>query len=63
MDYHATKEAYLDAKLRLFRELLPPGAPAVIDADSDVAPRVIEAARARGLRALHGRRGAARRCG
>ena len=37
------------AKLRLFRELLPDGAPAVIDADSDIAPRVIAAARARGL--------------
>ena len=49
LDYHATTEAYLDAKLRLFRELLPHGAPAVINADSDVAPRVIEAARARGL--------------
>ncbi len=62
LDYHATKEAYLDAKLRLFRELLPDGAPAVIDADSDVAPRVIEAARARGL-PLHvvGRRGGALR--
>jgi UDP-N-acetylmuramoyl-L-alanyl-D-glutamate--2,6-diaminopimelate ligase len=62
LDYHATKEAYLDAKLRLFRELLPDGAPAVIDGDSDVAPRVIEAARARGL-ALYvvGRRGGALR--
>ncbi len=48
MDYHATEDDYLAAKLRLFRELLPPGAPAVIDADSDVAPRVIEAVRAAG---------------
>jgi UDP-N-acetylmuramoyl-L-alanyl-D-glutamate--2,6-diaminopimelate ligase len=62
LDYHATKEAYLDAKLRLFRELLPDGAPAVIDADSDVAPRVIEAARARGLPLyVVGRRGGALR--
>src|SRR5271170_4271917 len=49
MDYHATVEEYLNAKLRLFRELLPDGAPAVIDADSDIAPRVVAAARARGL--------------
>ena len=45
MDYHATEEEYLAAKLRLFRELLPPGAPAVIDADSAAAPRVIAAVR------------------
>ena len=49
MDYHATVEDYLKAKLRLFRDLLRAGAPAVIDADSAIAPRVIEAARARGL--------------
>ena len=45
MDYHATVEDYLAAKLRLFRDLLPDGAPAVIDADSAIAPRVIAAAR------------------
>ncbi len=62
LDYHATTEAYLDAKLRLFRELLPPGAAAVIDGDSEVAPRVIEAARAHGLSPLIvGRRGGALR--
>ncbi len=49
MDYHPTVDHYFAAKLRLFRELLPRGAPAVIDADSDVAPRVIEAARSSGL--------------
>ena len=49
MDYHATVEDYLKAKLRLFRDLLRDGAPAVVDADSAVAPQVIEAARARGL--------------
>jgi UDP-N-acetylmuramoyl-L-alanyl-D-glutamate--2,6-diaminopimelate ligase len=52
MDYHATVEDYLNAKLRLFRDLLPPGAPAVIDADSAVAPQVIAAARERGLEAV-----------
>jgi UDP-N-acetylmuramoyl-L-alanyl-D-glutamate--2,6-diaminopimelate ligase len=49
MDYHATVENYLAAKLRLFRDLLPDGAPAIVDADSEVASRVIEVLRARGL--------------
>jgi UDP-N-acetylmuramoyl-L-alanyl-D-glutamate--2,6-diaminopimelate ligase len=52
MDYHATVEDYLNAKLRLFSVLLPDGAPAVIDADSAVAPRVIAATEARGLRVV-----------
>ncbi len=52
MDYHATVEDYLAAKLRLFRDLLPDGAPAVIDADSAIAPRVIAAAKTRGLEAV-----------
>jgi UDP-N-acetylmuramoyl-L-alanyl-D-glutamate--2,6-diaminopimelate ligase len=52
MDYHATVEDYLAAKLRLFRDLLPNGAPAVIDADSAVASRVIAAAKARGLQVI-----------
>ena len=42
MDYHATVEDYLKAKLRLFRDLLRDGAPAVIDADSAIAPQVIK---------------------
>jgi UDP-N-acetylmuramoyl-L-alanyl-D-glutamate--2,6-diaminopimelate ligase len=50
MDYHATSEDYLAAKLRLFRALLPKGAPAVVDADSDVAARVGAVALERGLR-------------
>jgi UDP-N-acetylmuramyl-tripeptide synthetase len=45
MDYHATEQDYLDAKLRLFRDLLPEGGAAVIDADSEIAARVIAAAR------------------
>jgi UDP-N-acetylmuramyl-tripeptide synthetase len=49
MDYHATVDDYLAAKLRLFRNLLPDGAPAIVDADSEVASRVIEVLRARGL--------------
>jgi UDP-N-acetylmuramoyl-L-alanyl-D-glutamate--2,6-diaminopimelate ligase len=49
MDYHPTVEHYLAAKLHLFRELLPDGSAAVVDADSDVGLRVIDAARLRGL--------------
>ena len=33
LDYHQTLEAYFDAKARLFRELLEPGAPAVLNLD------------------------------
>ncbi|HEY9233603.1 MULTISPECIES: UDP-N-acetylmuramoyl-L-alanyl-D-glutamate--2,6-diaminopimelate ligase [Phenylobacterium] len=35
LDYHQTMEAYRDAKLRLFEELLPRGGTAVLNADSD----------------------------
>ena len=52
MDYHPTVEDYLAAKLRLFRDLLPDGAPAIIDADSAIASQVIAATRARGLKAV-----------
>lgn len=52
LDYHPSVEDYLVAKLRLFDTLLPPDAPAIVDADSDVATRVVAAARARGARAL-----------
>nr|WP_256366632.1 UDP-N-acetylmuramoyl-L-alanyl-D-glutamate--2,6-diaminopimelate ligase [Methylocapsa sp. S129] len=50
LDYHATSAAYLAAKLRLFAELLEPGAPAVIDGDSDAAADVAAAATRRGLK-------------
>ncbi len=49
MDYHPTVEAYFDAKMRLFRELLPKGAPAVIFADDAWSGRAIAAAREAGL--------------
>lgn len=52
MDYHPSFEHYLAAKLRLFRELLPPGSPAVIDADSPGAEAAIEAASAAKLTIL-----------
>tara|TARA_R110002073_G_scaffold41315_3_gene116880 strand:+ start:586 stop:2022 length:1437 start_codon:yes stop_codon:yes gene_type:complete len=35
LDYHATMEAYLEAKLRLFREFGRLGMPAIVNADSD----------------------------
>ncbi len=52
LDYHATMEDYLAAKLELFERLLEPGQSAVIDADSDVAEKVLAACAARGLRAF-----------
>ena len=59
LDYHATLEAYLAAKLRLFETLLPDGRPAVVNADSDAAERVIAACEARGIAVYDvGRRGA-----
>jgi UDP-N-acetylmuramoyl-L-alanyl-D-glutamate--2,6-diaminopimelate ligase len=58
LDYHLDFESYLDAKLRLFRELLAPGQPAVIEADGERAAQVIAAARERRLRLFTvGRRG------
>jgi UDP-N-acetylmuramoyl-L-alanyl-D-glutamate--2,6-diaminopimelate ligase len=37
LDYHGTEAAYRAAKLRLFAELLPPGAPALANAEMDAA--------------------------
>ena len=50
MDYHPDVAHYLNAKLRLFRDLIPRGVAAVISADHECSPQVIEAARTRGLR-------------
>jgi len=52
MDYHPTVEEYHRAKLRLFNDLLPKGAPAVIFADDPWSAPTIEAARAAGLNVL-----------
>jgi len=49
LDYHPTFEAYFAAKLRLFRDLLPNGAGAVINVDHDRSQDVIAAAAARRL--------------
>jgi UDP-N-acetylmuramoyl-L-alanyl-D-glutamate--2,6-diaminopimelate ligase len=52
LDYHPTFEDYFDQKLRLFRELLPRGAAAVVDVDSEGGTRVAEEAEARGLEVI-----------
>jgi UDP-N-acetylmuramoyl-L-alanyl-D-glutamate--2,6-diaminopimelate ligase len=51
MDYHATEEAYLAAKLILFERIVVDRGAAVV-ADGPHAPAVIAVARARGLRVL-----------
>jgi UDP-N-acetylmuramoyl-L-alanyl-D-glutamate--2,6-diaminopimelate ligase len=59
LDYHGTMEDYLAAKLELFERLLEQGQSAVVDADSDVAGKVLAACDARGLRVFSsGRKGA-----
>jgi UDP-N-acetylmuramoyl-L-alanyl-D-glutamate--2,6-diaminopimelate ligase len=52
MDYHATEDAYLDAKLILFERIVVPGGAAVVASDNTHADRVIAAAAARGLSVL-----------
>jgi UDP-N-acetylmuramoyl-L-alanyl-D-glutamate--2,6-diaminopimelate ligase len=49
LDYHPTMEAYLQAKLRLFNDLVVPGGAAIIDVDDCYAGQVVEAATKRGL--------------
>src|SRR5689334_340927 len=60
MDYHPDVAHYLNAKLRLFRDLVPPGGAAVVSADHDCSDDVIQAARMR--LADHLRRQQGRRC-
>jgi UDP-N-acetylmuramoyl-L-alanyl-D-glutamate--2,6-diaminopimelate ligase len=48
LDYHASMDDYFAAKMRLFEELLPRGAPAVIWTDDPRSDQVIERAKARG---------------
>ncbi len=52
LDYHGSMEAYGEAKLRLFTEVLPPGAGAVVNADSDFWPTIRVACAAHRLRVL-----------
>jgi UDP-N-acetylmuramoyl-L-alanyl-D-glutamate--2,6-diaminopimelate ligase len=52
LDYHGSFDAYFEAKMRLFTELLPHGAGAVINADSPSGEEVHLRAEARGLSTL-----------
>jgi UDP-N-acetylmuramoyl-L-alanyl-D-glutamate--2,6-diaminopimelate ligase len=52
LDYHGTMEAYFEAKMRLFEEVLQPGAAAVVWADDPRSDEVIARCTARGLRVL-----------
>lgn len=52
LDYHETFDAYLDAKTRLFTDLVVDGGVAVINADDPYADAFRQVAQARGLRML-----------
>ncbi len=52
LDYHTDADSYLAAKLRLFSEILEPGGWAVVNHESPVAEKVIDAAAARDCRVL-----------
>jgi len=49
MDYHPTSANYASAKLRLFTDLTPKGAPVVVNSDDLVYPLVAQIAEARDL--------------
>lgn len=49
LDYHGTMDEYAEAKLILFRELLPKGAPAIINADATESARFEKAVLEEGL--------------
>jgi UDP-N-acetylmuramoyl-L-alanyl-D-glutamate--2,6-diaminopimelate ligase len=48
LDYHETMDAYFEAKMRLFEQLLPVGKPAVVWTDDPRSDEVIERVRRRG---------------
>ena len=50
LDYHETMQAYFEAKMRLFDEVLPAGANAVVWADDPRSGEVIARCEARGLK-------------
>jgi len=52
LDYHGTMEAYLEAKLRLFSEVVEPNGAAVVWMDDPASTRVAEIATERGLRLI-----------
>ena len=50
LDYHGTMDAYFEAKMRLFDDVLSPGATAIVWCDgSDWSAKAVERASARGL--------------
>ena len=52
LDYHGTMEAYFEAKMRLFDEVLQPGAPAIVHVDAEPGEwtkQAIARGQARGL--------------
>lgn len=52
LDYHADMDSYLAAKLRLFSDILPSGAAAVVNTDDNVAARVVDVVNGRGQRLI-----------
>jgi UDP-N-acetylmuramoyl-L-alanyl-D-glutamate--2,6-diaminopimelate ligase len=52
LDYHPSVEAYLDAKLRLFENLVIDSGGAVVDVDHTYSDLVVAAAKKRGLKLL-----------
>lgn len=52
LDYHGTMEAYLEAKLRLFTEVVDKDGAAVVWADDAASSRVAELATERGVRVM-----------
>jgi len=52
LDYHRDMEDYFTAKMRLFSEVVSEGGTAVVWADDEWSPRVLEVARRRGLPVL-----------
>src|SRR3546814_8461276 len=58
LDYHQTMDAYFEAKMRLFSEVVEPDGTAVVWADDPKSDEVIRRCRERGLRLLTvGRKG------
>ena len=52
LDYHPSMDAYFEAKMRLFDEVIEPGGRAVVWTDDPKSGEVIERARRRGLKLL-----------
>ncbi|MGB0671245.1 MAG: UDP-N-acetylmuramoyl-L-alanyl-D-glutamate--2,6-diaminopimelate ligase, partial [Rhodospirillales bacterium] len=52
LDYHGDMEAYFQAKVRLFSDLLEPGSTAVINRDDPYGRRLVDLCAARGLKVI-----------